>query len=553
MKKNAWIVLVLPFLLTACTGPANQVTPTPEPPAVTTTPEPQETWSPVYTDWSQFTPRAAEKPVYTRRYADYTDSLIPAGDYGPLLSFAGVSMATHYPWDEEGTYYDDSFLYGLVTRSGEVVVDPVFASVTTLESRDNHGNPLGGPTVLVLSKTFQGEDGTVEVRSALADPQGRWCTGYDYFYEWEMGGMGQDIRDGITIEKVGHRVALVDPWTGEERWEADFSPYWPQIDPENEYAYLSSFYFDPAEGWCTVEISYSKQAAEGQWEYGSIPLLFDPSGEPVRLDLNVQWVGRFSGGLAPAQDYYDAWGYIDTDGQWAIPPRYHMAQPFENGAALVRRDSSSWFFIDREGSPLMDGVICDYVEHHGDYWYFLGYSGDAGAVYDADHKKIDSPLVNTWTEVAFLPEAWVSTNTGDSIVVARGMDAYYFSPEWGRVADLDGDRLLFQKFSDDFQSSVFRLTDWEGNVLAQWDKFSWGYLTRRQEGERPYFGGYISEGESVREEYYDLDGNLILELKSSESLRFGLVTDLGGYSGHSSMRTLAGETVFYWPIPAGID
>ena len=45
----------------------------------------------------------------------------------------------------------------------------------------------------------------------------------------------------------------------------------------------------------------------------------------------------------------ERWGYIDTAGALVIPAHYRQASPFENGRALVQVDER-WLAIDRMAS-----------------------------------------------------------------------------------------------------------------------------------------------------------------------------------------------------------
>ncbi|HEX8345966.1 MAG TPA: WG repeat-containing protein [Actinoplanes sp.] len=49
------------------------------------------------------------------------------------------------------------------------------------------------------------------------------------------------------------------------------------------------------------------------------------------------------------------WGYVDTAGAVAVPPRYADAQPFRAGVAWVRRpETRAWELIDESGAVLID-------------------------------------------------------------------------------------------------------------------------------------------------------------------------------------------------------
>jgi len=57
--------------------------------------------------------------------------------------------------------------------------------------------------------------------------------------------------------------------------------------------------------------------------------------------------GVFSDGLAQIK-VKDRWGFIDTDGKFAIPARFEDVLPFKSGLAWVSIDNK-WAYIDRFG------------------------------------------------------------------------------------------------------------------------------------------------------------------------------------------------------------
>lgn len=52
-------------------------------------------------------------------------------------------------------------------------------------------------------------------------------------------------------------------------------------------------------------------------------------------EAKFDWVGLFSGGLAPARQG-GKWGYLNREGRWAIAPFYSDARPFRQGVAAVQ-------------------------------------------------------------------------------------------------------------------------------------------------------------------------------------------------------------------------
>lgn len=72
---------------------------------------------------------------------------------------------------------------------------------------------------------------------------------------------------------------------------------------------------------------------------------------PGKIELTPAWTTAsglgFAAGLAPAASG-KGWGYLDTTGQWAIPPQYENAFGFAEGAAPVQV-GGRWGFIDQRG------------------------------------------------------------------------------------------------------------------------------------------------------------------------------------------------------------
>ena len=61
---------------------------------------------------------------------------------------------------------------------------------------------------------------------------------------------------------------------------------------------------------------------------------------------------EFSEGLAPVQTQEGKFGFIDTNGNFAIRPQYAFAESFLNGLAKVRTVKNGWIyegFIDHQG------------------------------------------------------------------------------------------------------------------------------------------------------------------------------------------------------------
>jgi WG containing repeat len=85
--------------------------------------------------------------------------------------------------------------------------------------------------------------------------------------------------------------------------------------------------------------------------------------------------------LVPAK-IGETWGFIDTTGQFVIPPQYEEADDFYDGLAAVR-DNGLWGFVDAKGNPVIE---CRFDEarrfreglaavSNGDAWGYIDTSG----------------------------------------------------------------------------------------------------------------------------------------------------------------------------------
>ena len=100
--------------------------------------------------------------VGSRWYEDYTDTLLPRDNYGLLIPYAGARLSA-------SEFAATGCLYGLMTRDGKVVVDPVYAQAQYAGYGDN-ALPL-----LILRRGSTGSG-----LYAIAAGDGSWRTEFQY-------------------------------------------------------------------------------------------------------------------------------------------------------------------------------------------------------------------------------------------------------------------------------------------------------------------------------------------------------------------------------------
>lgn len=411
MKNWKWlggVALVLLFLLPGCgTLPPEPTeapvvsTPVPVSPAPSMAPIPApeqsgagsiESVSPQETALAETQPKEVSGVlpggIYTRRYEEYTDELIPADDYGPLVPYLG---------DNSGPYLEDG-LWGLATLKGELVTDPVFTQVWR-----------GGSTVQLPYLLMQKPDPDPEYRPAgwvngeydfgmahdnlwaMAALDGSWCTGFRYrvyreLTNWGIGGVGgtcQCDEKGLFVrDAFDDSLVYLSGETGEELLRVDL----PIDDAMVSWrdGMLLGHYMDENNQFVGVAIN----TETGQRLYGE-NILFRGFGE----------------GLLIAYDR-GCWreGYADMDGNWVLPAVYGSAGAFQNGKALVNlRDEEGYSLgdavIDREGNILLQDTD---LEGYGNMlWNMTSWwdeeLGDIRhrieRLYDAETlQPVDSPL-----------------------------------------------------------------------------------------------------------------------------------------------------------------
>lgn len=206
MRRGALAVFLL-LLLCACT--VNQPEQTTEPPPVEELPPVEEPNSGVYTDWSKLGEREPlPEVVGSRWYEDYTNALIPREDYGPLIPYAGLRLMDNWP-------AMTGCLYGLMTRDGAVVTDPVYSSVSCPNGFGREGFYTLPLLVLEQADEAAGEEDWDLAAYAVAARDGSWCTPFDYCgYAHSEEGLLLFQPDSITVMAPDGEIQRV--WTVEE-------------------------------------------------------------------------------------------------------------------------------------------------------------------------------------------------------------------------------------------------------------------------------------------------------------------------------------------------
>ena len=261
MKKTVLFALIIALMLSACGAPAAGPTPAPD------------AGPNVDVHWDVLTPKPEN--VAERWYEDYTPDLIPSDEYGQLVPYIGG--------EAQSEIWGNSWFYGLATRDGVIVTDPVFLEINTLDWYDpaKYGRVQGGALTLrtaIRSETEPADEYALgfEDRYGLAAIDGSWYTGQvytDLVCQSELGALFFDLDgDLVMVSDVGG----AELW----RWEAGEIPleglvpdmyYWDCVSSSGHYMIYTEW--DGATGITSVTRG-SGAAKSGSAYYNSDDLFW---------------------------------------------------------------------------------------------------------------------------------------------------------------------------------------------------------------------------------------------------------------------------------------
>lgn len=553
MKRLLPLTVALALLLSACapTGAEIPVETAPVETAVpTATPRPGPA---VYTDDSKLTPHEKARPIakFTRRYEEFTDTLIPAGDYGPLIPFPGAVVTR--PAEDGWGWMEDYNLYGLMTLEGEVVVDPVFSSAyapSVWDERDQQARELD---CLVLQKVVKNADGEPVDVAALCARDGSWCTGFDYTFDWEML-MNRTEENIIPMWRGGdsaQALVFLDVRTGEAVRTIDLSGVMERW-PDNAWSLIYNLRYGERYAIFSDDTNhylFDSETGEVQVLEELLNLL---SGE-----LEAPYSASFYEGLAAVQTA-SGWGYIDGNG-WVIDPVYEYTQPFENGRALVRdEEEGGWYtYIDRQGRVVYTLPDGDPIQDGG----FIGYQNMGRRHFlDKDFREI--PLPEDFTDPR-VDGDWFIQDLPDPSPTVPGDWAFWnyktgvrqdFPGDWEYHYSLSGNYALFHSRANTQDFALADLTTGELTDLGHW---SYAYFTQDElTGEDYlYLERYGAEGDPASE-WRRLNGDILYRTEGPHAGYISLWGDRVMTSGGTAVTLTGlktGELLFSWPLRPAAD
>jgi hypothetical protein len=339
-----------------------------------------------------------------------------AGDFREGLAFVCGQRTCGY-LDTDGTvvidlHFDDAGPFnnglapvrigerwGYVNRSGELVVpalyteaEPFFEGLARVgEVRDHSYDwKFGGYSgrkifsgfidtggALTFATRIHGASAFSQGLTVVRVPSGGLCSDCNHYRLMQPNGRflpGRFDRatpptDGMAIVTAGGRSYAID-LDGRPIIRFDLSiPHHPDdsarrvpgtrygyIDPDGTvvlpHIYLVAHPF--SEGLAYVEIPRERTSR--------LKGFVDHGGERVvDLPSTVATVLPYSHGLALAGEWIDGtlrYGFLDRNGQFAIPPRFASAAPFQEGLAAVKHSTdlsvNDWGYVDTGGHPIIE-------------------------------------------------------------------------------------------------------------------------------------------------------------------------------------------------------
>lgn len=281
MKPRYFALPLALLLLAGCGAPAAESPSPSAAPSESTAPteQPSAPGISVATHWDVLTDNAAEAP---RRWPGCSDDLVPGDDYGQLVPYLGGEANAQY-WGGSG-------YWGLATRDGTLVTDPVFLEINVLSYYDAEHQRTEHQPVLILRKGGKNADGSLSNLYGVAAADGSWYTGLKY-----SALVTQSSAGIFLLEKSGDAVMLAPDGQERWRWAADEIPL-DNLTPQELYWDYSSI-----GQWMQCTVSWNDDGTAGNLYVDlltgevtdTVPDVYDPDAQfGSNYDENAVYYGE---------------------------------------------------------------------------------------------------------------------------------------------------------------------------------------------------------------------------------------------------------------------
>ncbi len=314
--------------------------------------------------------------------------------------------------------------------------------------------------------------------------------GYDLLYPFDDGYARavKELKWGLLDENLGVAVDFSWDYLGElseNRRAVKQGEQYGFLDERNKLVITPVYrqVYNFSEGLCAVK------NAEGKWGY------IDADGQEA-IPCTYEIANSFSCGLAlvKSDGFY---GYIDKNNQFVIPATYEEAYPFSEGRACVRQ-GELYGYIDTTGAmviPASFELAFDFTENGA-----VVKQGDYGVI----NKVGDTQILTVWGQL--------SPNLSNGYVKGKQEESWMFLDSFGDA--LSEGYLYLGDFSEGLcpvkTENGYGYIDTEFNLVIsdEWDRagdFSEGLAPVSKEGR---FGYIDTSGALVTELLYTDGGKV---------------------------------------------
>lgn len=318
----------------------------------------------VATDREELTEYVPFEAVYSRLSSSVMDTLATSDSYGRLLPFGG----------------------GLVTESGMIVLDPVLESVTAASYES------GGETQYLDIYILQNTDGLYAVCGA----DGSWISDFAYtaVYPMELGVLcvtDENANLAVCYDEAGTQLFNTANFSDRSMMAAGSVSTLAQCGS----GLMLCTYQSGSKSFLRAD-GTALNRSEGRTSYFEDALPFSEGYAAVRVN-----------GL---------WGYVNTDGEFAVQPAYSQATSFVGGYAAVY-GGGMWQIIDTTGTvrlqlPGVSEVSLGYGSIDADGTYYSTQTFEQAVFYGYTGVPIDGGF-------------WVKGETGVRVFLTGGSEVYF--------------------------------------------------------------------------------------------------------------------------------
>jgi len=416
------------ILISACrNAPRPPFLPPPEP-----LPPPDMRWD-VQADFDILTPFVPQYSLHTRLREGALPELLPSNDYGLLLPYSSSIIS------ENGRLHASKF--GFVTIDGIVVTDLIYDSVQragALQHRQFTGFSDSHPAYM-LYINIPRQDPSLAFRQsnvAVCALDGSWITPFDYI-------------DAVFTNEA---ILLIRSY---EEFDIDIMDYsGNRLYNTLELDWINDMRFDP-QGYggydgSTSTTSFAYSVSHG---YGIVYLINNTiafidilTGKAHYTEFNdahpfIEGFAAVAIKTSPIGYTHSIdmlWGYVNTDLEVTITPRYTWAFTFSNGKAIIQLPNYTQQIVNTQGEVLFtvpEGYNADFS--NGILYLYIrmyeSYESAPGPIFLSDDFEV-IPLSERLqsfhvTYLSYLGNGWFSTSFGESSVLLHKNEGPYFDEE----------------------------------------------------------------------------------------------------------------------------